>query len=687
MMQINQYPHVRRGDVVDNYHGTLVADPYRWLEDPDSAETQAFVVAQSELTQSYLDEIPGREQIRQRLTELNDYERVNAPQQFGEYYFFWKNSGLQNQPVLYRQLGLEGQAEEVLNPNEMSEDGTAAITAYKVSKDATKLAYVVTHGGSDWQEIRIRNLETQTDYEEVLQHGRFPQIAWHPDGSGFFYNGHLPTEDLLSAETNKHNKLFWHTLGTEQSADTIIYERPDQPEWNFPIALSDDEQYLFSMVWSNAVNRNRVYYRKLADDGPLQPLIDEDDHDYRIIGNVDTIVFIRTDNAAPNYRIIAIDLEHSDREQWREIVPEQADALAFATIVNQQFVLGYMHNAHHQLKRASLDGDFIGTIELPTLGSIVSLQGKSDGHELFVDFYSFLYPTTALRYDFVTDKLSTWHQPQLQFNVEDYETKLVFATSADGTQVPVFITHHQNIELNGQNPTILYGYGGYSINMSPRFSTSRLQWLEMGCVFAQAALRGGAEYGERWHRAGMLENKQNVFDDFIASAETLIELGYTSSRKLAIQGGSNGGLLVAACMVQRPDLFGAVLCHVPVLDMLRYQRFTAGRYWISEYGNVDDPDQFAFMHTYSPLHNVDACVEYPPTLILTADRDDRVVPMHAHKFAATVQHHYARGNPILLRFELSAGHGFGKSTSKLIDEATDVHAFLTQALDIRPNLT
>ena len=674
------YPKAQRTSHSTNYHGLNVPDPYRWLEDPTDEATQTFVASQSAFTETYLGTMPARDAVHKRLSQLLDYERKSGMRRVGEAYFYWFNDGLSNQPKLIGTNDLSAAGEVVLDPNLLSDDGTTAVTGIAFNEDASLLAYTVTEGGSDWQHLRVRNLKTGADLPDTLDYCRFPQIVWAPDNSGFYYNGHLPTDDLTSAEKNKHNKLFWHQLGTSQTDDPIIFERIDQPEWNLPPTTSSDGAYLLSHIWHGAVNRNRVYYRPITETGPLLPLIEGADADFRYICNQGKLFYFYTDLHAPNYRIVRIDIEAPQRENWVEIVPESEHALTNATFVAGEMVLIYTQNAHHALTRVSLSGAKHGEIKLPSIGSVIGISGKGDHSELFLDFYSFLYPTTSLRYDFQSDRLDIVHQPSVDFDTDLYTTRLEYAVSADGTQVPLFLTYRSDIVLDGTNPTILYGYGGFSINMSPRFSASRLQWLEMGGVFAQAVLRGGAEFGEAWHADGMLDRKQNVFDDFIASAELLLKRSYCRPETLAIQGGSNGGLLVAACMLQRPELFGAVLCHVPVIDMLRYHRFTAGRYWVPEYGDPDNPDHFDFMHAYSPLHNVKSDVEYPATLILTADKDDRVVPMHAHKFAATLQHAYPDGNPILLRFEFKAGHGFGKSVSKLINEATDVHTFLIHTL-------
>lgn len=675
------YPTVRRSDVADMLHGQRIADPYRWLEDADSAETGQFISQQSALTEAYLAAIPTRDAIRQRVGKLLKYERAYGMQEKAGQFIHWHHDGERNQPLLYSRDSVDGQKNLLLDPNLLSEDGTVAVTATALSDDGNLLAYVVSEGGSDWQDIHKRDLRTGADLDDVLTLCRFPQIAWHPDGSGIFYNGHLETKDKISAETNKNNKLFWHKIGTAQSADQIIFDLPDEPEWNLPPKRTNDDAFIISHAWFGAINRNRIYIRALDADGPLDALIANASADFRYVHNDGRRFFFRTDLNAPNYRIIAIDLDNPDQDQWQTVVAEREESLSAATIAGSNIIGVYSHEAHHVVRKFSLDGDHLGDVPLPAIGSILSLSGSPKSSLLFFDFHSFLFPVTGLYHDMLTDETQPWQATKPDFDTSAFETVLEYARSADGTKVPVFITKHKTTVLNGSNPTILYGYGGFSVNLTPRFSSTRLQWLEMGGVFAQAVLRGGAEFGESWHQAGMLANKQNVFDDFIASAEMLCQKQYCRPATLAIQGGSNGGLLVAACMLQRPELFGAVICQVPVIDMLRYHLFTAGRYWVPEYGDPDDPDEFGFMLAYSPLHNVEEQVAYPPALILTANKDDRVVPMHAHKFAATLQHANPNGAPALLRFELDAGHGFGKSLTKIINEAADIHAFLMTTLD------
>jgi prolyl oligopeptidase len=673
----------RKDNTVDNYHGIPVADPYRWLEDPDAPDTQLWVEEQNKQTFEYLQAVPTREKIRQRLTELWDYPKYSAPYKRGDRYFFSKNDGLQNQAVLYMQKSLDSEPSEVIDPNKLSEDGTAALTNEIVSRDGKLLVYGVSRSGSDWKELRIRKVDTGEDYPEVIQWCKFNSVAWQPDNSGFYYNrfpevGSVPPED----QTN-YNRVYWHKLGTTQTDDVLIYERPDAKELAFSPDITEDGKYLLLHVWHGTDPKNRVYYRELDSDGPFILLLDEHDASYSFIENDGSLFFFNTDLDAPRNRIIAIDITQPERINWQEIIPEQADVLSFASLVNDQFVTAYMHHARHQLKLYTKTGSFIQNIELPTIGSIVELSGKRQDSEMFIGFTSFLYPNTIFRYDFKTGQLTLFRSPKMNFEPDNYVTEQVFYNSKDGTCVPMFLIHKKDLVLDDNNPTLLYGYGGFNVSMTPAFSVSRLIWLEQGGIYAIANLRGGGEYGEEWHKAGTLERKQNVFDDFIGAAEWLIENHYTKTSRLAIMGGSNGGLLVAACMVQRPDLYGAVVCSVPVIDMLRYHKFTIGRYWVTDYGNAEaEPEHFRFLYAYSPLHNVKAGVAYPATLITTADTDDRVVPLHAKKFAATLQAAHVGDNPILLRVEMKAGHGLGKPTTKIIEEQSDIFAFLFKTLGI-----
>jgi prolyl oligopeptidase len=673
------YPPTRQDAVVEDYHGTSVADPYRWLEDLTAVQTRDWIAAQNRLTRAYLEAIPGREHIRARLTALWNYPRYAVPYRAGSRYFFTKNDGLQNQDVLYMQQGLDGEPIPILDPNRFSADGTVALISQAYSRDGTLLAYGLSSRGSDWQEIHIRYIDAGRDGEDILRWCKFTGVAWKPDNSGFFYNrysepGSVPEEDQLA-----YNRLYWHALGTPQAADRLVYARPDAKELGFYPIISEDGQYLILHVSHAAVPQNRLYYREVNSDAPFVRLFDDGEAKYVFLGNRGATFYVHTDAEAPRGRIIAVDLAQPARERWREIVPEQDDAIAFVEMVADHFAIVYKHAAHHRLQLYSREGAFVRDIDLPTLGSIVGLFGRNDGAELFVGFQSSLYPTTILRYDFSTQALTSFHQPSTAFDPSAYETTQGFYRSKDGMRVPMFLTHKKGLERNGRQPTLLYGYGGFAVSRTPFFAVSALLWIEQGGIFAVANLRGGSEYGEAWHRAGMLQHKQRVFDDFIAAAEWLIRERYTCVEKLAIMGRSNGGLLVAACLLQRPELFGAAVCGVPVTDMLRYHRFTAGRFWVAEYGNAEtNPEHFRFLYAYSPLHNVRGGMVYPPTLITTADTDDRVVPSHALKFAAALQAAQSGHHPILLRIEADAGHGMGKPTAKLIAEQTDIHAFLSK---------
>lgn len=676
-----QYIETYRATTSDNYHGTQVADPYRWLEEANSEETRAWVAAQNTLSSAYFQASSERSSIITRLTELINFPRYTAPVQKGGHYFFSHNTGLQNQAVLYTQQSLEHQPTTLLDPNTWSEDGTVALTTQEYSHDGTLLAYGTSVGGSDWQEVKIRQVASGEDYPEVIRWCKFTNVAWKHDKSGFYYD-RLPQPGSVPAEDqSNYRRVYWHTLGTSQEEDLLIYERPDAKELSFSSLISDDGKYLLLYVVLGTDPKNRFYYREVESSGPFIHLLDDFDASYIFLYNRGPIFYFHTNLNAPRGRIIAIDITHPERTNWREVLPEQEDVIGTVHVVHQQFIVVWKQNAHHVLKRYDLEGRFLGEIVLPALGSLAEITGEPDASEMFLHFMSFLHPPSILRYDFATNTLNLWRGPRLNFDTAQYETTQVFYTSKDGTHVPMFLTHKKGLQLDGTNPTLLYGYGGFNISLMPTFSSHNLLWLEQGGIFAQANLRGGDEYGEEWHLAGMLEKKQNVFDDFIAAAEWLIAHKYTNSTRLAINGGSNGGLLVAACMVQRPDLYGAVLCEVPVIDMLRYHKFTVGRYWIPEYGNAEqDPAHFAFMYAYSPLHNVRSGVAYPATLIMAADTDDRVVPSHAKKFAATLQTATAGPKPILLRIETKAGHGLGKPTGKVIEARGDAFAFLFEQL-------
>jgi prolyl oligopeptidase len=676
-------PFTRRDETVDDYHGVIVADPYRWLEDAASEETLAWSEAQNALARSYLAAIPQRERIQTRYTELMNYPKYTVPQKKGDRYYFTKNSGLQNQAVLYMQKTPGGASSLVLDPNTLSSDGTVALTNQAFSQDGQLLAYGTSTSGSDWQELRVRQVDSGINYIDVIRWCKFTSIAWRHDNAGFgfgFYYSRFPEPGTVPPEDQTNfNKVYWHRVSTTQAEDVLIYERPDAKELGFSPFITDDGMYLLLEAWHGTDPKNRVYYREVASDGPFVRLLDEADASYNFVGNDGPLFYFHTDLEAPRGRIIAIDIRQPERANWQELVPEQEDVIVFALMVNAQFVIVYMHHAYHTLLIYETNGRFVRAVALPTLGSIEGISGKKEDKELFFSFTSFLYPPSIYRYDFTDQTLALLYGAEVKFDLDGYETQQVFYTSKDGTRVPMFLIHKKGLTLDSNNPTLMYGYGGFNISQTPSYSTRISLWVENGGVYAVVNLRGGNEYGEDWHQAGMLGKKQNVFDDFIAAAEWLIANNYTNRAKLAITGGSNGGLLVAACMVQRPELYGAVVCRVPVIDMLRYHRFTVGRYWIPEYGNAEQSEEhFQFLYAYSPLHNIKEGAVYPPTLIMTADTDDRVVPAHAKKFTATLQAANGGPNPILLRLEMKAGHGMGKPTTKVIEEESDMLAFLFQ---------
>src|SRR2546426_4177152 len=684
--QTLQYPAARKSDVVDDYHGTRVPDPYRWLEDPDSPESRAWIEAQNRLTAAYVAEIPARRAIRERLTKLWNYPKYGTPFRKARRYFFFKNDGLQNQSVLYKQASLTADPETLLDPNLLSEDGTVALSTLAVSDDARLLAFGTSASGSDWEEFRVRDIARGRDLSDHLQWVKFSGASWTSDGAGFFYSRYPEPVDKALTDVNRFQRLYYHRVGTDQAQDVLVYERPDQPDWGMNAEVTDDGRYAVLNVWLGTDRRNRVYYLDLKDakrpqvTGEVVQLLDAFDASYAFVGNDGPVFYFLTDLDAPRKRVIAIDTRHPERARWREIIPQGSDVLDGVQIIHDTFVANYMHDASSRLRLFALDGRFVKDLPLPTLGSIGGISGERKDDEMFYAFTSFLYPTTIFRYDFKSGVTSVFKAPAIDFDPSGYETKQLFYTSRDGTRVPMFITHRKGLRLDGSNPTYLYGYGGFNISLTPSLSVAMLAWLEMGGVYAVPNLRGGGEYGEEWHQAGMHDKKQNVFDDFIAAAEYLIAQGYTSPAKLAIAGGSNGGLLVGAVITQRPELFGAALPAVGVMDMLRFHKFTIGWAWVTDYGSADSAAQFPYLYKYSPLHNIRAGTRYSATLVTTADHDDRVVPGHSFKFTAALQAAQAGPQPVLIEIETKAGHGAGKPTSKLIEEQADRFAFLVRNL-------
>jgi prolyl oligopeptidase len=681
------YPEARRGDVVDEYHGEQVADPYRWLEALDSADTRRWIDAENEVTRGYFASLESRGKLAARLGELWNYERFSPPAKRGSRYFFGKNDGLQNQSVVWVTEALDAAPRVLLDPNTLSKDGTVALSGSSISADGRWYAYGVADGGSDWTVWRVRDVDTGVDLDDTLRWIKFNTPAWKKDGSGFFYARYAePAAGKELEQKNEDQRVYFHRLRTPQSDDVLVYARPDAPEYGYSAEVTDDGAYLVLDVSQGTDPKNRVFYAELGADSStapaVRPLLERFDASYDFIGNQGPRFFFVTDLDAPRQRIVAIDVRRPERANWLELVPERADALQSASLVGGKFLCNYLHDAHTEVRVHAFDGEFQNELELPGLGTAAGFGGTVNDQETFYSFASFTTPATIFRYDLATHTSSVFRRPETTFDATPYTTEQVFCTSKDGTRVPLFLTYKRGLVRDGRTPTLLYGYGGFNASLTPTFSPARVAWLELGGIYAVANLRGSAEYGEAWHQAGTKTRKQNVFDDFIAAAEYLIRERWTSSEKLAIQGASNGGLLVGACLLQRPELFGATLPAVGVMDMLRFREFTIGWAWESDYGSVKDADEFRALRAYSPVHNVKPGVCYPPTLITTADHDDRVFPAHSFKFAAALQAAQACANPILIRIDVRSGHGAGKPTSKQIEQATDELAFLVRELEL-----
>ena len=723
-----KYPVAQRGTQVDDYHGTKIADPYRWLEDTDSPETKAWVTAQNQVTFGYLGAIPERAAIRNRLTQLWNYPKYDAPEKIGERLFYTENSGLLNQSILYVKDGNKA-ARVLIDPNTLSTDGTAALSVIEPSPNARMLGYAVSFAGSDWQEVRIRDVETGRDMRDTLKWVKFSDISWTRDSKGFFYEGYDPqTSGNKLTNVVRNQRIYYHRVGTPQSSDLIIYDRKDQPDWLFDTQVTDDGRFAVITIYQGTDARTRIYFIFL--DNPKRPsvtapvvrLIDDIESENAFVHNNGDFFLVRTDRGAPKGQIVQMDINNAGPRRWATVIPEGRDALVSAVVAGRRLVLEYLQDAHSSLRvygmpdlelrvnrgggnrnpprpapRAPTAGEdrrmvsapgypFINEIPLPGIGSVGKITSDADDNEMFYTFKSFLAPTSVYRYNVKQQKNEEYRTPKLAIDASQFETRQVFYNSKDGTRIPMFVTMKKGTVLNGNNPTILYGYGGFNVAETPTFSEANLVWVEMGGIYAVANIRGGSEYGKPWHEGGMLDKKQNVFDDFIAAAEYLIREKYTSTPKLAITGASNGGLLVGAVINQRPDLFGAAIPAVGVMDMLRFQKFTIGWAWTSDYGSADDPKQFTYLRAYSPIHNIKPGTKYPATLITTADHDDRVVPGHSFKYAATLQAAQAGPAPVLIRIETNAGHGAGKPTTKKIEEAADKFAFLVKTLGMRVQL-
>jgi prolyl oligopeptidase len=675
------YPNTRRTDQIDDYHGTRVADPYRWLEDSDSPEVKSWIDSENAFTRKYLERTELVNPIREQLKKRIDYVRYGIPDEENGVIFFTKNDGLQNQSPVYVQPGLRGEPRLLMDPNKLREDGTAAMTSRDVSPDAKYMAYCISLSGSDWQEMRVLDVATGQTLPDVLPNLKFSGASWTRDSKGFYYTRQPKAGTVAAGDEHYFPKLYYHRLGDDSERDAFIYDRPDMREAGLSPSVTDDGRFLVVTVWKGSAVQNEIYFAPLVSGQTapkLRSIFTGFDAAYDFIGSSGDRLYFNTDREAPNRKIVAMDVSKT-KPSMEPIIPESKDVITGASIVNHELWVETLHNAHSRLVAYKLDGTRIDDVQLPAIGS-VSWSGRPESDVVFVGFTSFLFPFTVYRFDFTNRTLVPVYEPHIDFDRAAYTTRQVWYESKDGTLVPMFLIHKKNIVLDGNNPVIMNAYGGFDISMTPYFSASRLFWLDQGGVLAVPNLRGGGEFGKAWHEAGMLEKKQNVFDDFIAAGEYLISNGYTSPKRLAIEGGSNGGLLTSAVETQRPDLFGAVIVQVPVADMLRYHLFTVARFWIPEYGSSDDPEQFKFLYTYSPLHHVKPGTNYPPTMVFTADSDDRVHPGQARKLAATLQADNASDHPMLISVETRAGHGGGKPISKVIDETADMYSFVMHEL-------
>jgi len=676
------YPETKKDYTTDNYFGTRIADPYRWLENDTSTETKNWVDEENKITQNYLEQIPYREDIKNRLTEIWNYPKESAPFKAGEYYFFTKNDGLQNQSVWFIKKGLEGKEELFLDPNKLSADGTASVSLLGFSHDKKYIAYSLAQSGSDWSNIYVMEVASKTKLADELKWTKFSGAAWK--GDGFYYSRYdEPTKGMELSGANKFQKVYFHKLGEAQTADKLIFEDNTNPNLYFGADVTEDEHFLV-LYASAGTSGNALFYQDLTSlNNKIESLVKGFKNNHSVITNDGDKLLINTDLNAPNKQVVLVDPKNSDPKNWQKIIPESKLALEGASSGGGFLWASYLKDASTNIVQFDLSGNKIKDVKLPDIGTVGGFGGYKDDIEFFYSFTNFITPGTSYRYDIKQGESTLYKKSALKFNTDNYETKQVFYPSKDGTKVPMFMVYKKGIKLNGDNPVFLYAYGGFQISLTPTFSLSRMLFLEHGGIYAQPSLRGGSEYGEAWHKAGMLEKKQNVFDDFIGAAEYLIKEKYTNPDKIAISGGSNGGLLVGACMTQRPELFKVALPAVGVLDMLRYHKFTVGWGWAVEYGTSDQKDDFDYLIKYSPLHNIKIGVNYPATLITTADHDDRVVPAHSFKFAATLQEKYKGESPMLIRIDKKAGHGAGKPTKKLIAEATDIWSFVFQNLEMK----
>lgn len=682
----HQYPVTEKTAQTDDYFGTTVADPYRWLENDTSAQTAEWVKQQNEVTHNYLASIPFRDKIKERLTQIWDYPKVSAPFKKGGHYFTFKNDGLQNQSVAYIKDNLDGEDRVILDPNTLSDDGTVSLTNFNVSDNGKFLGYGISRGGSDWNEMFIKDIATGKDLTDHIQWVKFSGMSWYNDG--FFYTRYpQPAEGMELSAENKNSFVCYHKIGTDQANDEVIYKDPQHPDWGFGLDITEDKKFMLLYV-TESTSGNQLLYKPIDDQTTgFKPIVTNFDNDHGVVEHIDGKLLIRTNYQAPKYRLVSVDAHNPAQENWTDLIPEKEDmVLQGISILSGKIIAQYMKDAHTKVEVYNLQGEFLYELNIPILGTVSGFSGETTDTLTFYSVTSYTNPSIIYKYNVLNNTSEEYLRSQIDFDADKYETKQVFFTSKDGTKVPLFITHRKGLELDGNRPTLLYGYGGFNVSLTPGFRITSTTWLENDGVFVVANLRGGGEYGEEWHKAGTLMQKQNVFDDFIGAAEYLINNQYTSSKRLAIQGGSNGGLLIGAVANQRPDLFAVALPAVGVMDMLRYHKFTIGRYWATDYGTSEDSkEMFDYLLKYSPLHSIPAGSIYPATLVTTADHDDRVVPAHSFKFMATLQENYQGNHPVMIRIESKAGHGAGTPTSKTIEQYADLWAFAFQNMGFTPN--
>lgn len=679
------YPISKKVDTTDTYFQTPVADPYRWLEDDNSEETKAWVVEQNKVTDQFLNAIPFKTKIKERLTEVWNYPKVGVPFKKGDLYFHYSNDGLQNQSVLYVQSNLEDEARVLLDPNKLSDDGTVALASISVSNDSKYLAYLIARSGSDWNEVFVKDIATGKDVSDHLEWIKFSGVSWYKDG--FFYAAYdSPKAGTELSNSNEYHKVYYHKLGNKQSEDELIYQDSKFPKRLYGISVTDDEKYLILSAMS-ASHGNALYFKEVENKrADFKMITDELNFEHHIIDDVNGSLLMYTNNGAPKYRLVSVDVNKPAKENWKNVIPEKENVLSNVKFAGGKLVATYMKDAYSKIEILNKDGRFDYEFELPGIGTAGSFSGKKDEKIAFYSFESFTSPEIAYKYNFETKKSEVFYQPKINFNPEDFITEQKFYTSKDGTKIPMFIIYKKGLKLNGNNPCLLYGYGGFNVSLTPYFTPRRLVWLENGGVYVVANLRGGGEYGEDWHQAGTKLNKQNVFDDCISAAEYLIDNKYTKADKLALKGGSNGGLLVGAVINQRPDLFKVAIPEVGVMDMLRYHKFTIGWAWAGDYGTSEESkEMFKYLYNYSPIHNIKN-KDYPAVMVTTADHDDRVVPAHSFKYMATLQEKYTGINPVIIRIESNAGHGAGMPTSKQIEEYADIWSFIYYNMNIKPDI-